>query len=113
MRNGAEYWVEHVAAAKLDPVSMTEYAKRHDISVPSLRYWQRKLKIAANAAVEERGQKNEFVALYIEDAPALPTTAASKPSVFTLALSGMTLTMPSLPEPEWLAALGYALQGAR
>ena len=113
MRNGAEYWAEHVAAAKLEPLSMAEYAKQHDISVSTLRYWQRKLKIAANTAVVESGQKNEFVALYIEDAPALPTTVSSKPSVFTLALSGMTLTMPSLPEPEWLAALGYALQGSR
>jgi transposase-like protein len=101
---------------------MTEYAKRHDISVPSLRYWQRKLKVAANAAVVERGQKNEFVLLYIEDAPAQPniedapaqpTTVSSKPRVFTLLLSGMTLTMPSLPEPEWLAALEHAMQGAR
>jgi hypothetical protein len=42
---GAEFWEGHVAAAKRETISASEYARRHDISVAALYYWQHKLKL--------------------------------------------------------------------
>jgi len=44
MKMGAEFWVEHVAAAVLETIPASEYARRHGLSVPALYYWQRKLR---------------------------------------------------------------------
>ena len=44
---GAEFWESHVAAATLETISASEYARRHNISVAALYYWQRKLKSAS------------------------------------------------------------------
>ncbi len=103
MTMGTEFWVAHVAAVKLEAISASEYARRHGISVTALYYWQRKLKL--NAEASEAGQESKFVALRI---------AAQRPCLCTLVLpSGMHLEMSALPAPEWLAALGRALPGAR
>ena len=112
MEKGSENWAEHVAAAKRDPVSMVEYAKRHRIDIATLRYWSCKLNKQKRAlTVGAEAVPGKFVALQVEEVachdPGLPVLT------FTLVLSGMTLTMPSLPAPEWLAALGHAVQGAR
>jgi transposase-like protein len=100
---GTEFWVAHVDAAKLEAVSASEYARRHGLSVAALYYWQRKLK--SNAGASEAGQESKFVALRVAD---------QRPSPCTLVLpSGLHLEMSALPAPEWLAALGRALPGAR
>jgi len=71
--------------------------------VAALYYWQRKLK--ANTGVSEAGQESKFVALRV---------AAQRSSPCTLVLpSGLHLEMSALPTPEWLAALGRAMPGAR
>ena len=44
MKMGAEFWVAHVAAVKLEAISASEYARRHGLSVTALYYWQHKLK---------------------------------------------------------------------
>ena len=103
MKMGTEFWVAHVAAAKLEAISASEYARRHSLSVAALYYWQRKLK--SNAEASAAGQMSKFVALRI---------AAEPPNPCTLVLpSGLHLEMSALPTPEWLAALGRALPGAR
>ena len=103
MKMGTEFWVAHVAAAKLEAVSANEYARRHGLSVAALYYWQRKLK--SNAGAGEAGQGSKFVALRV---------AAQQPNFCTLVLpSGLHLEMSALPAPEWLAALGRAMPGAR
>lgn len=103
MKMGAEFWAAHVAAAKLETISASEYSRRHGLSVAALYYWQRKLK--SNAGASGAGQESKFVALRI---------AAQRPCLCTLALpSGMHLEMSALPAPEWLAALARALPGAR
>lgn len=100
---GEEFWAAHVAAAKLEAVSASEYARRHGLSVAALYYWQRKLK--SNAEVGQAGQESKFVALRV---------AAQRPNLCTLVFpSGLYLEMSALPAPEWLAALGRALPGAR
>ena len=35
MKIGSEFWAGHVAAAKLESISASEYAKQHSISVVS------------------------------------------------------------------------------
>ena len=103
MKMGTEFWVAHVAAVKLEAISASEYARRHGLSIAALYYWQRKLKL--NAEMSEAGQASKFVALRV---------AAERPTSCTLVLpSGLHLEMSALPAPEWLAALGRALPGAR
>ena len=103
MKRGTEFWAAHVAAVKLEAISASEYARRHGLSVAALYYWQRKLK--SNAEKSEAGQASKFVALHV---------AAERPNLCTLVLpSGLHLEMSALPAPEWLAALGRALPGAR
>jgi transposase-like protein len=107
MKMGTEYWVAHVAAAKLEEISGSAYAKRHGISVAALYYWQRKLK--ATPEIGDPGQMNKFVALRVADA----VVARRSPSCTLVMPSGMRLEMLALPAPDWLAALGRAAQGAR
>ena len=103
MKTGAEFWMAHVAAIKLEAISASEYARRHGLSVAALYYWQRKLK--SKAEVSEAGQESKFVSLRV---------AAQRPNLCTLVLpSGLHLEMSSLPAPEWLAALGRALPESR
>lgn len=103
MKMGAEFWAAHVAAAKLETISASEYARRHGLSVAALYYWQHKLK--SNAGAGGAGRESKFVALRV---------AALCPCSCTLVMpSGLHLEMSALPTPEWLAALGRALPGAR
>ncbi len=103
MKMGAEFWAAHVAAAKLETISASEYARRHSLSVAALYYWQRKLK--SNAGAGRAGQESKFVALRV---------AAPWPSSCTLVMpSGLHLEMSALPTPEWLAALGRVLSDVR
>ena len=102
MKKGTEFWVGHVAAAKLEAISASEYARRHGLSVVALYYWQRKLK--ANAVANEAGKGSKFVALRVAD---------QSPCLCTLVLpSGLHLEMSALPAPEWLAELGRVFPGA-
>lgn len=105
MRMGAEFWEAHVAAAKLEAIPASEYARRHNLSVKSLYYWRRKLHKSdkTDAALPP----GKFVALRI-------TPDGSRPNNCTLALpSGLRLEMLVLPQPEWLAALVRAVPGIR
>ena len=114
MKMGMEFWVCHVAAAKLETISASEYARRHGISVAALYYWQHKLK-SASASTAQKAAKlakpahaSQFVELSVLDKVAAPSCLC------TLVLpSGLRLEISALPEPSWLAALGYAMQGAR
>ena len=47
MKKGLAFWSEHVAAIKQEGISTSAYAKRHDIALKSLYYWQRKVRLAA------------------------------------------------------------------
>jgi len=103
MKMGAEFWAAHVAAAKLETISASEYARRHSLSVAALYYWQRKLK--SNVGAGGAGQESKFVALRV---------AALCPCSCTLVMpSGLHLEMSALPAPEWLAALGRVLPDVR
>ena len=118
MKIGTGFWVGHVAAATLETISASEYARRHGLSVAALYYWQRKLKAATVGLPKEvsthakAAHASKFVALRVTD-----TVAVQQQSLCTLVLlSDMRLEMSALPSPEWLAALAravHATQGAR
>ena len=102
-------WTAHLAAIKQGSISVRAYAQQHDISLASLYYWRRKLKLAAGKAEAAPQPGSKFVALRLPAA-----TLAPRPASCTLILaSGLRLEMPALPAPEWLAAVGRALQDAR
>jgi len=114
MKMGTEFWEGHVAASKLETISASEYARRHGISVAALYYWQHKLK-SASASTAKKVSKlakpahaSKFVALRVWD----KVIAPSCPCTLVLS-SDLRLEMSALPEPSWLVALGYAMQGAR
>ena len=118
MKMGTEFWVGHVAAATLETISASEYARRHGISVAALYYWQHKLKAATVGLPKEvsthtkAAHASKFVALRVTD-----TVAVQQQSLCTLVLlSDMRLEMSALPSPEWLAALvraAHVTQGVR
>jgi len=114
MKVGAEFWVEHVAAAKLETIPASEYARRHGLSVPALYYWQHKLRATATDISTELPRHarsthaSKFVALRVTDKVAVPSCQC------TLVLpSDLRLEMPALPSPEWLVALVRAAQAAQ
>jgi len=115
MKMGTEFWTGHVAAATLETISASEYARRHGISVAALYYWQHKLKAATVGNPKKASKRaksahaSKFVALRVTD-----TVAVQRPSLCALVLpSGMRLEMSALPPPDWLAALGRAVPGVR
>lgn len=109
---GMEYWMGHVAAAKLEAISASEYSRRHGISVAALYYWQRKLRAATADKPKEVSKHaktvraSKFVALHVLDKVVVPSCPC------TLVLSSeLRMEMLALPEPSWLAALARATQG--
>ena len=108
MQAGLEFWAPHVAAIEQESVPTAEYAKRHGLALHSLYYWRQKIKAAAQTSGSPE-RSNAFVALTISER--LP---AQQPGSCTLVLGpGVRVELPALPTPEWLAALGRAMQGAR
>ena len=97
-------WSDHLAAIKEEGVSMSSYAKRHQLPVNRLYYWQSKTHIAATPVQVKA--PNAFIALKVSNPATVPTGC-------TLMLScGMRLEMAVLPSPDWLIALQRCVQGA-
>ena len=108
MKMGSQFWAGHVAEAKLAGVSAIQYAKRHGISVKGLYYWQHKFNTSP-VVLSAASPASKFVALRV--APAVAVVASTNCTL--IMASGFRLEMAALPAPEWLAALGAAVQGAR
>ena len=110
MKMGSQFWAGHVADAKLAGISARKYAKHHSISVKGLYYWQHKLNTIPTvlSAPSSASPASKFVALRV--APAVAVVASSNCTLIMAA--GFRLEMAALPAPEWLAALGVAVQGA-
>ena len=110
---GTEFWEGHVAAAKRETISASEYARRHGISVAALYYWQRKSRDSAvvlpkASKLARQAHNSPFVALQVLD----KVNAQSCPCTLVLSPE-LRLEMSALPESSWLAALGHAMRGAR
>ena len=68
MKMGTEFWAAHVAPAKLQAASASDYAKRKGVSVTALYYWQRKLKALTPGICDESSRAGKFVALRVAQA---------------------------------------------
>jgi hypothetical protein len=107
MQAGLEFWAPHVAAMEQESVATAVYAKRHGLALHSLYYWRHKIKTAAAQASGSPDRGNAFVALRFEE-----PVVAQQPSGCTVTLAeGVRVELPTLPAPEWLAALVRAVQG--
>ena len=110
MEGDTEFWTSHVEACRRGGLAASVYARQHGLTLSSLYYWRRKVKLAA--AVSDgsaRGAASKFVALRVVDAAAGVVTAPC-----TLVMrSGLRLELVALPSPAWLLALDQANAGAR
>jgi transposase-like protein len=106
MKKSLAFWSEHIAAIKQEGISTSAYAKRHDLPLKSLYYWQRKALLATAPA--KAITPKAFVTLRVSEPVAV---SASMGCVLVLAC-GMRLEMPALPSPAWLTALSRSAQGA-
>jgi hypothetical protein len=115
MKMSAKIWEQHVAAARQQKVSTKTYASQHGLSPSTLYYWQRILQATTNvrgvaSQISPSHHSDKFVSLRVADVHPVST---QRPSHCALILApGMRLEMSALPDPQWLAALGRAAQGA-
>ncbi|MES2741750.1 MAG: hypothetical protein V4754_12470 [Pseudomonadota bacterium] len=109
MEGDTQFWTSHVEACCRQAVAASVYARQHGLTLASLYYWRRKLKLAAAVNTGGDSPVGKFVALRVMDA------AASVPSCpCTLVLgSGLRLELTALPSPAWLLALEQAHAGVR
>ena len=110
MEGDTEFWTSHVEACRREGTAASVYARQHGLTLASLYYWRRKLKLAA--AVGDGGTSgvaNKFVALRVVDAAA---AAETEPCILVLR-SGLRLELATLPSPAWLLALEQAHAGVR
>ncbi len=96
MSERTEYWTAHVAAAKQEGISASEYARRHGLAVKTLQYRRRKLN--ALNKTEASLQAGKFVALHVAPGAAHQNNCSLEQP------SGLRLEMSALPSPEWLVA---------
>ena len=107
MGGDTEFWTSHVEACRRDGGAASAYARQHGLTLASLYYWRRKLKLAAAVGDGTSVPTIKFVALRVVDATAGPATGAC-----TLVLrSGLRLELAALPSPTWLLALEQAHAG--
>lgn len=110
MDGDIEFWTSHVEACRREGTAASVYARRHGLTLASLYYWRRKLKLAA--AVNDGGgggPAGKFVALRVTDVAA---GAPTGPCTLVLR-SGLRLELAALPSPTWLLAFDQAHAGAR
>lgn len=107
MKKDRAFWMAHIAAIEEEGVATSAYAKRHELALKSLYYWQRKIRQAA--APTKSISPQAFVALRVSEPVA---NSASMACVLVLAC-GMRLELPALPSPAWLAALNRSAQEVR
>jgi hypothetical protein len=97
----------HVAAIKREGISTIEYAKQHALAAKSLYRWQRKLNATATVTASP-SHGEAFVALRVAN----PVVGQPLTRCTLMLGSSLRLEMATLPEPDWLAALVRAAQGA-
>lgn len=105
MKYGTAFWMGHVATIERDGIAVSKYARQHGLSVTALRYWRRKLRASAVEVVPPASQ-------FLTFSVAQPGEGLPQPGCI-LVLAGVRLEMPTLPPPEWLAAVAVATPGCR
>ena len=110
MEGDTEFWTSHVEACRREGTAASVYARQYGLTLASLYYWRRKLKLAAAVGDgSASGSANKFVALRVVDAAA---GAPTGPCTLVLR-SGLRLELAALPSPAWLVDLDQAHAGAR
>ncbi|PLC48046.1 cobyrinic acid ac-diamide synthase [Pollutimonas subterranea] len=107
MNKGIEYWSEHLAAIAAEGIETKAYARRESLSVSALYYWRKRIKAQTHGPVRPAAPVNcissAFMPVQVKSAMAnvVPCSVVLAP--------GVRLELSQLPTPEWLAALGVAL----
>jgi transposase-like protein len=109
MEGDTEFWTSHVEACHREGGTASVYARQHGLTLASLYYWRRKLKLAGAVSDGASAPANTFVVLRVMDAAA---GAAVGPCALVLR-SGLRLELAALPSPAWLLALEQAHAGVR
>ena len=109
MEGNTDFWTSHVEACRREGSAASVYARRHGLTLASLYYWQRKLKLAAAVNDDGGGPSGKFVALRVMDAAA---GAPTFPCTLVLRC-GLRLELATLPSATWLLAFDQAHAGAR
>jgi transposase-like protein len=109
MEGDTEFWTSHVEACRREGTAASVYARQHGLTLASLYYWRRKLKLAATVSDGASSPANKFVALRVVKAATGDATV-----MCTLVLrSGLRLELAALPSPAWLQTLDQAHARAR
>jgi transposase-like protein len=110
MKGDTEFWTSHLEACRRSGAAASVYARQHGLTLSSLYYWRRKVKLAAADSDGSAGDAaSKFVALRVVDAAAGAATGRC-----TLVFgSGLRLELAALPSAAWLLALDQARTGAR
>ncbi len=107
MKKDMQYWAAHIAAIECEGIFVSAYAKRENLSLASLYYWQRKLS-AAKPATTTTKPANGFMKLLVSE-----RGVGRRDAACTLELGGgVRLEMAELPSPQWLANLARVARGA-
>ena len=115
MKNAQHYWSKHIAAIRAQGITTSAYARQHALALASLYYWQHKLRSTrtVGVAIEPTAacrRPSKFIALTVGDP--VRDVARSEMSCTLVLAGGMRLEMATLPDPQWLAAVGRSAQGA-
>ena len=102
---GKEFWLPHLAALESQGKPMTVYAREQGLSVSALGWWHRKVR---KRTVVAQTVKPAFVSLKVAE----PAAIASLPVTLSLG-DEVRLQLPTLPNVQWLAALGKAMRDER
>ena len=95
------FWYQHLQQAFEQPLSLTEYAQRHGLSVSALYSAKGILKAKGMLADEVAAKPARFSAVAV---------IGSTPCGCMVRIPGLSLEMSSPPSPTWLAALSQALE---
>lgn len=115
MKNAQHYWSKHIAAIQFQGIPTSAYARQHDLSLATLYFWQHKLRSNSTAGatfepMTAPRRPSKFIALTVGEP--VYVTRSGTPCTLVLA-GGLRLEMSTLPDPQWLAAVGLSTQVAR
>jgi len=102
------YWSKHLSAIEAEGMSTKAYAKREGVSVASLYAWRSRLSREARSG--EPGASVPVALAPVKPFVPVHVSTASEGVRCTLVVApGVRLELAQLPAPEWLAALGSAI----
>ena len=95
------HWREHVSAWRASGLSRQAYCTARGLSMPSLGYWQQRLKSARPPVRAGRSEPHLTLVRRLIESPA----EAPTPSLSIATRNGRRFDFPELPPANWLSAL--------